>query len=73
MLRSGARSVKRISERDATRSREGLALKVLLVLGVDATEVVVEDAMEGTRLSTFERPIDCFRVVLSLGCPGPSS
>jgi hypothetical protein len=69
VLRSDTRSVKRISERDATRSREGLALEMLGMLDVDATE----DAIEGTRLGAFERVIDCFLASLSLGSLGSSS
>ena len=74
VLRSGVRSVKRISERDATRSREGRALGALLALEVDATDEVVEEAAEDeTRLGAFERVVDCFLVAFSLGYLGLSS
>lgn len=64
----GARSAKRISERAATRSREGRALDVLDVLDVEA----LEEALEGMRLSGFERVTDGRRGNLSVGSLGPS-
>ena len=71
-LDSSVRSAKRISERDATRSREGFALDVLVVLQVDAPEDPLDEGLEGTRLSGLERVIDCLRGALSLGNFVPS-